>query len=363
MFRKIYLSIQLLEDFNTKTFNEHLCFSEDEYENFIKNYQKNTPAHWIEKVYSMNSNTQARPAQISHLVWKKSNQSVRPLRTYIKKNEFFELKEESFLTNFEPIRLISGKAGMGKSSFMDNLACNLKQKFPNYWVQNFKLQAYGKELNNLANKFKERKIMRDEFALVRKFFCEKFLQLKSPLVLTIFEELLKAGKVFLLLDGYDEITDGHKDIIISIVSAFVEVSTKNKIHLSTRPERCDSLEEKFSQFAYWFHPFTEQDQIQFLQVRWEKNDSWIDFIKSILKDINKYLTKQQQSYTGIPLITKLVGDYFMDELKERDLDRALASNLTSKSYSLVDLMERFVRRHFEMCCSRLGIVEHGLIYP
>lgn len=181
---------------------------------------------------------------------------------------------------------------MGKSSFLVNLAHDLKEKFPSCWVQKFDLQAHSADLKELETKFAKQKLKRDDAVHIREFFCEKFVKFKSPLALKIFEDLMKSGKVFLLLDGFDEITEGYKDTVISIVSALLAVASDNKIFLSTRPEWSDLLEGKFLQFIYWFHPFIEKDQIEFLQIFWS------DFIRSILKNINKCLTKQQQSYTG-----------------------------------------------------------------
>lgn len=142
MYRKTNLKSQLREDFESKTFKDHLCFSEDEYKKFLLCNPVGT-VHLVEEVPlkkdAATSQTQQQgQIDISHLVWKKSRHSLQHLRDYFKKKTS-KINENSFscIETFNPLILISGQAGMGKSSFMENLAYNLKQKFPECWVQKF----------------------------------------------------------------------------------------------------------------------------------------------------------------------------------------------------------------------------------
>lgn len=119
------------------------------------------------------------------------------------------------------------------------------------------LKAFHKELSKLKNlklKFNED---------ILEFFYKNFLNI-SEMQLEIFKTCLNQGRVVMSFDGYDEICEAYKETVVQIVSTLGKVSSDNKFIISTRPEWKDFLENEFHTFSYSFHPFSQNQRVEFL---------------------------------------------------------------------------------------------------
>lgn len=355
VYRKNCLDKKILEDFDAKVFQDRLCFDENEFKTISKFSSTDVPVHLVEKVFlqeKKDRNGQTPATHFTHLIWKKSHKSIENLRNYSIKEKAENKTDDDFLTSSnEQICVVSGQAGMGKSSFFHNLAIEMKNKFPNYWIQKIDLQVYYDELQVLENRFQKLQVHRDDNEQIQKFFYDEIMKFSCPLQLEIFKNLMKDGRVIVLFDGFDEICEIYKDTVISLVNVLLKPSPKNKFFISTRPEWTEVLENHFSQFSFFFHPFTEDNQIEFLKKFWKKGDDCTALIKSFLQTLNKKISDKQRSYFEIPLITRLIGEYFKDMIDNDELIKD-SDYWDSQKFSSLDLIEQFVEKSFEICLEK-----------
>lgn len=127
IFAKNHLNPEIQKDFHSGKFDEFITCNEIEYERFILS---NIEAHLIEI------------SDFGETIWKKSSKSVEKLRIYKDKAKTSTSNEGKFLISFETATLIMGKAGLGKSKFLENVVFRIKESKPNYWVQNVELKAF-----------------------------------------------------------------------------------------------------------------------------------------------------------------------------------------------------------------------------
>lgn len=133
---------------------------------------------------------------------------------------------------------------------------------------------------------------------------------------TIFKAMLHDGKVIILFDGFDEITDSDREIFFGIISTLSSISENNQFYVCTRPEFAEVLEDRLAEFPYFFEPFSFVDQQNFLLNLWKKDNSWRDVSKNVLEKLNQSITDSERSFTGIPLITKLIGEFCVKRIED-----------------------------------------------
>lgn len=107
--------------------------------------------------------------------------------------------------------------------------------------------------------------------------------------------------------------------------------------MSTRPDSTEFLENSFQRFSYLFKPFSEDDQIEFLEKIWKRSGDYRKFIETLNKKIE---VKQIE----VPLVTRLIGEYFLEKID----DEHSIGSLESLNLSPLDLLQNFFEKKFEI---------------
>lgn len=256
-------------------------------------------------------------------------------------NGTITISDKDFPTVSNQINIIKGLPGMGKSLFLDYLSCKLKKIHKNLWIQKFELQTYIDELQNFEDESMHEKSAEE----ILNFFVKEFIKVESNLVeRTAIENLFKTGKVILMFDGFDEIGDDHKEALLKIISALKTCCEDIKFYITTRPEWSEFLENRFAQRLFFFEPFTSYDQESYILQLWKKDNSWKNVAKEVLNKLNESINEREKTFTGTPLITRLIADYFLEKIgSDEQLKESLATNL-----SFYKLMEYFINRKFDV---------------
>lgn len=277
--------------------------------------------------------------QITELVWKKSSKVLSGLRPYIDQKKVLQISDISFLNDTHQINIIKDLAGMGKSVFLQHLASELNANFTTKWIETVDLQVF-----NLQD-FDTDGMNADENL---NFFVSKLMKLDiNSTNATIFKTMLLDGKVIILFDGFDEITDSDREIFFGIISTLSSISENNQFYVCTRPEFAEVLEDRLAEFPYFFEPFSFVDQQNFLLNLWKKDNSWRDVSKNVLEKLNQSITDSERSFTGIPLITKLIGEFCVKRIED---PAELKKLLQFDDLSLFDLLDYFVSNKCKICC-------------
>jgi hypothetical protein len=166
---------------------------------------------------------------------------------------------------------------------------------------------------------------------------------------------LETGNVIVLFDGYDEVASYYKDEVTQLIKSLLKTSV-GKIFIASRPEWAEHLQMTFLQIKYSLMPFEKQDQgnylFSFLMQTIEDVDEDLlkKIVQMILSSMSKSLNDEVYKFTGVPLITKLVAEFF--ESKIRDHLRDTTSNnfddftekLKTETFNLVKLYDHFVEK-------------------
>lgn len=253
MYRKIQFDASIL---NEKFSNDIIVCEETDFLDKIRDNPKNKSIHLMEIVYSAeksitsidvpttSTNGQLSQHNIEKVFWKKSTGSIKAIRRFLSTtSEKSNFQEDFFHSYAEQLVIIEGVSGIGKSEFGKKLCFDLKQTYKSYWVQNIDLNKFSKELNKYENC---RLVKQEE---IETFFIENFMKADNELESEIATALLEKGRAIIFMDGYDEVCSTYQSSVIEIVSALIEISQHNKFYISTRPEWCPLLEEKFLNFS------------------------------------------------------------------------------------------------------------------
>lgn len=202
------------------------------------------------------------------------------------------------------VAILSGIAGTGKTAVLKQVAKRLKGNFPSHWVSYVELKLHiDKFMSSSTSSFAE-------------FATELVSSKPNKFDREIFKQMFEQGKVFLLLDGLDEICPTDKEIFLSYLTKF-QAGRGNQLWVATRPRLQSELEETVGVCAFQISPFDQIEQIQFLLNCWNLNNETNQLSEQIaLSFIEKLnlLIKDSESFIGIPMLLK----NFAETYKYRD---------------------------------------------
>ncbi|GAB6025339.1 hypothetical protein CHUAL_010749 [Chamberlinius hualienensis] len=242
-----------------------------------------------------------------------------------------------------PFVLISGKAGMGKSTvLMDTLVHeftknNLKN-FTNLWYIKIDLVLY-------KSCFKEMKSCHTVEKFVN-FFVDKLLAFeKETRLKTEFErKLLKhflqnKQNVILMFDGFDEISPNYQNVVIDLLLTLKSTKVR-QIWITTRSHMTNDLEKKFNIKSVKLLKISEQNQINLMTEYWIKQGTDSDrlqlFAKILIKNFSKLIEDPRLEFTGIPLQTRMLADAFTDKASEFSSSNKIELELGENLFQLYD---------------------------
>lgn len=229
--------------------------------------------------------------------------------------------------------IIPGIAGSGKSAALKEIYKKLTLKFPYNWVSLLDLKQLGAYLGRapLSLSFIE-------------FCCELVLERGNTFERELFKHFFVKGKVFLLLDGFDEISPYYEDIFFNFLSKF-QYEQKNQIWITTRSHQKDRLEKFFDVTAYEITSFEWTEKISFLLSFWDdgrkQNKSRQREIATMfMQKLEIFAMFSKGTFIGIPLLLKITGETYKDEVRSNNLN----TESIIDNFNFYSLYRKFVNR-------------------
>lgn len=269
-------------------------------------------------------------------VWIKSKGKINVLRKYIKKNSLNE-KEDILVEDSERnVFLISDTAGMGKSTILTKISNDLKNKNSSSWILKLDLIEFTKQFNQIKSNESLKQILVDQTDIdaFADYLCENFLNLKSDFEKNLLKNYSKNGekKLFILLDGFDEISPLYEDTVIDFINQIKSIATK--IWITTRPLNTKKLENKLMALSFTLKPIKKKDQILYLANKW-KNPDQLDRT-DIINRAENLIQNLGKIFTSNPLHLYMLADVCKDNNKF--------------SISLSELYDKFIQIKYDIYC-------------
>lgn len=165
----------------------------------------------------------------------------------------------------EEIVILSAETGIGKSALAVQLARDSKLKNPLIWVVFIDLKFHTKVFKA---KYEVEKIY-------GKFFSQEFLKLDSTSKDKVFSHMYDKGKVFFIMDGFDEISPDYTKSVMKILRTVK--NSDNHLLVTTRPFCAERLETELQRKVISMEPSTNKDQIKFLTKLWQHKTSRLKY--------------------------------------------------------------------------------------
>ena len=271
--------------------------------------------------------------------WKKSQGS--------RIRRFFNIelkKDEINLINNQKLIIICAEPGMGKSE-----ALNHMKKVRTEVNDEFKLWAINIDLKRQTF-FIDSKSFENPNDSIDFLAAHERCSLFAKHVL---KDYLKNGKVYLLLDGFDEISSDQQDKIILFLRLIKNQFQKVRIVVASREHLKEKLENALSTFSWKLNDFSEENQKKILRKYWSKPlqidvDSFSEKYDKYIDSIFKIFHNQNNSnFMAIPLHAKLVANTFQEDFKNYCIDDN-NSSLTNKLNNLTALFNKFLGEKFNI---------------
>ncbi len=300
--------------------------------------------HWLQS---------KRDGENNKLVWKRSEGEVNKIHDLKDESSKFPIEANDFnqITDTEKAVVIADEPGMGKSTTLAHL---LKQPEEFEWIIKLNLINLQKQLENFSN-------IGDLEGIIKGFFSGVDTGIEEGLAEKLLEHRINGqGKITLLFDGFDEITDKNQETVIELLKFLKD--TKAKIQITTRLNVKDKLEKALSVFSYTFQPFSKDNQEKFLKEFWKTSlkltfdDKVID--EAVGKNINelfehfyKNIEDKKYEFMSIPLLTRMFAEVYQKTVEDSCNPNSQAESQLSeevKKLSILDLYERFVERKYDI---------------
>jgi hypothetical protein len=234
--------------------------------------------------------------------------------------------------NGQVFLIVVNSAGMGKTSLLNHLAEEMKDRYATHWIINIALNDHTRYFEQ--NVFQTPESIAD-------FLLNDLLKLESSFADRLFREaFLNVGNVQIILDGLDEIAPNYTDPVMTLMKTLQGLPAQ-KIIISTRPELGERLEKEFEKKRFEILPFTREEQEAFLLNSWKADSKNSEaelqkFSAKLLDSINP--TIADEDFTGTPLTTKLVADIYKNQAQ-----RGLVSDKIEGATSLYELLYMFLK--------------------
>ena len=332
----------IFNDKNVIDSSVYLTKTEEEYKEVCQLHPENS-VHWIEKHKS------------EKLVWQQSQGSLETLRRYIDTDSSYTYTADDLdklleQAQHQRVMLISGAAGMGKSTELTHLSKQIKQNFPAKWVVRIDLNDHTDALNILKKEQLDK-----EKAI--EFVSERLLKLKPGLEMELFKhccEQKQKVRIVIMLDGFNGIRPFYKETVIDLLQSIKKTAVE-QLWVTTRPHLREELEDKLQQLSYTLEPFSKEEQVEFLTKFFSLKDWFAEldddeeeqvetkpqtFAEKLI-NITKLVNDKGGEITGNPLQILLLAEAYDEEISPY-LQSADSTTSSTVNLNLLGLYERFL---------------------
>lgn len=272
------------------------------------------------------------------------------------KRRIFEPKHfEKFfsLAKFHRMMIISDDAGMGKSTVLSHIALKTKKLLPDHWIVKVNLYEHIEALKLPSEAMKDINLV--------EFLLEHFVDAKNDFERKLFRSLFDAGKVVVMLDGFDEICPDYKESCIALIRK-LRWSPIAPIWITTRPHEKLELEREFDQTSVELKLFTKSNQFEFLKKYWTEklNCEAVDEKKlndcawKLVRRVSESISDEESMLIGIPLQARMLAEIFEDDVASYVGNSSCQFKLP-ENFDIFFLYREFVARKIQIarrCCQQ-----------
>ncbi|KAL7029115.1 hypothetical protein ACKWTF_006107 [Chironomus riparius] len=257
-----------------------------------------------------------------------------------RKYSFFKngIKEFDFSRVFphpdlEIFFVLSSDAGTGKTIAFNQLALEIKQKFPHLWVCFIDLKSFTQLYND------------NNMSRGPRYILMEILGLKTKFERVFFSGMYNTDSIVLLWNGFDEVSPKYSDFLMKL---FKEISNHsgNSQYICTRPQFTDEFkfDKYFSKRIYKLVPLNENDQVEYLKkyfalqnITEENIDQYIQKVFHIIQSLESK-TKFNNNFGDlrIPLVLNMISELISND------------NFAYGAENIYQIYEKFVQRKIDI---------------
>ena len=256
--RNIFIRQDILSDKKEGKFVDLLASTEQEFKQLCQQ-NPNSNVHWLVEDAS------------GKMLWQQSKGNIKTLREYIdvqKSQSFAHSDVDKLLDQAKHQRfiIIADTAGMGKTTVLTHVSKRIMKKSPAHWLVRI-------DLNDYTGLLKAQKGKEMDKEKVLEFISKEVLKLESDLEKELFKKSFEGSeinKVVVMVDGFDEISPNYKETVIDMLQVLKLTTSLEQLWVTTRPHLRAELEDNLQQLSYTLQPFSEVEQVEFLNKLWSE---------------------------------------------------------------------------------------------
>lgn len=248
------------------------------------------------------------------------------------------IKEEDFLQKIEKETyvIISGVAGIGKSTLMKSIQKRYLNQDILSWVHFVDLKKYVEDFEDIQ-----------EVVDFPEFFKKHIMHEYKEHEKLIFDHFYNYHNVVVLFDGFDEISPKYGESVLKIIKSFK--APNGILIISTRPHLAIDLKETLNvKDIFSLKTVTENEQKQYLLKYLETRKVPGDHseIAEILFDHYSMIVSKNFNFVGPMQLIRILAEASLDKGK---FSKILLSKLTSYK-----IFKKILEFFFEIWCTTKG---------
>lgn len=239
-------------------------------------------------------------------------------------DENYDLDEKNLIDDEKDLKyvLISDTAGSGKSRFLVKVRDYLSVKYPLSWVQKVDLKMFIKEF----------KTIEDDVNFLE-FFKTYLMKGFKDYEKILFEFFFNHHKIFILFDGFDEISPKCVKEVLVLIKSFnaahgsqLWITTRLHLEIDLKNELIYKNEKV--DVTYSLKPLTMPQQIEFFIEYWTRLNITADLhdkASSLVDRLSNITKSNNSSPIGLPQLLIIIAENSINEAG--GLDEDLLENL------------------------------------
>ncbi|XP_045027624.1 uncharacterized protein LOC123470974 [Daphnia magna] len=208
----------------------------------------------------------------------------------------------------QPVVIICGVAGTGKSTLLSHYYSEIKKMKSDCWVIRLNLVQHCDAIRKLDR----RRPDLTEFLIHHL----RVIDGQSPFSRSLLKRRFETGdRIVFMFDGFDEISYECQEIAIQLMKV-IQKKKGVQLYVTTRTHTAHHLQFELRQLAYYLENFNENDQICFLASYWTKESQLpkdgaiMDFAKALVDRVSKTLKDKERAFIGIPLQCRILAECY-----------------------------------------------------
>ncbi|OXA63061.1 uncharacterized protein LOC118437264 [Folsomia candida] len=268
---------------------------------------------------------------------------------------------------------ISDSPGMGKSFTMMTMCANILQTSQNnYWAWVFFIQlrdltGFDRLAKSLLERLDEDNVPETYLELdsIVPFLAQN---LKLDSISSIaFRAMLtghNSSKIFLILDGFDELANSNKQLVSRVLKG-LRINSSVNIAMSTRTRDNLLVETSLGIVSHHLLPLGQYEQ--FLYDIWkgvirDEKDRLATYSSTLMRKVqNSFVTDNSNSFLGIPLHMKMLSVAFATPARNFSSGLINLDEAVPSQYSLRILIDQFIDTKYKIFFfNKLGLKDAGI---